>query len=119
MKAFKIPLQIFPITVVCYIGDKGNMRKHCNSILPKSCIDYLINNDTLKYDGCTYNFGDEHIVMWLEKLPRSTMQIGLLAHEVDHAVGYVMSAISADRNKECECSAYLFQYIMEAVLEKK
>ena len=119
MKAFKIPLHIFPVTVVCYIGDKANIARHCGRLLAAENIRYFTEYDTASYDGCALRFPDEQILLWFASAAKKPCEVALVAHEADHVVWYIFEQINADRRKECELSAYLLQYIVEQVLVRQ
>lgn len=118
MKAFKIPLHIFPVTVVCYIGDKANMRKHCNSLLPKENIEYFGKYDGTSGECWTFRFINDDILIWLREVPNTPYGYSCLAHEIDHAVTHIFDYLGAEREKEFECSAYITQHIFETILIK-
>lgn len=64
----------------------------------------------------TISFPNGHVLVWLHSFPDSARELSYIAHEVDHAVYFIMDRIDTARTADTlEVSAYLTNYLIEEI----
>lgn len=116
---FIIPLVVYPFTVVVFINtDNDDVEK----ILTERQINYTDVNvrqgsDTRR--GRTIIFKDNNVLIRMFEFKRNPSGYGYLAHEIFHAVEFVMERIGMKlSNKSNEAYTYLVQYLTKEIYKK-
>lgn len=64
----------------------------------------------------TISFPNGYVLIWLHTFPDSARELSYVAHEVDHAVYFIMDRIDTARTADTlEVSAYLTNYLIEEI----
>mgnify|MGYP000852737197 CR=1 FL=1 len=100
-RRYFVKIPIYNIGTELYIGEES---------IPSN-----MDIKTENLDGCVQvvKRGEyQKIVIWLRRMDWTTEHIGLLTHELYHAVNKVFSIIKVEDGVDEEFCAYLLQYLM-------
>ena len=100
-RRYSVKIPIYNIETELYVGEES---------IPSN-MDIKIEG----VDGCVQvvKRGEyQKIVIWLRKMDWTTHHIGLLTHELYHAVNKVFAIIKVEDGVDEEFCAYLLQYLM-------
>lgn len=112
---FIIPIELYGVRIFVSIGESLPIfRKQCKQF-GLLIEDTMINEDD---DGfCVSNGG--HICIKIEKWPTTPENMGVLAHEIFHAVELIMDHIGMKLTSDTsEAFAYLVGYITKKIYTK-
>jgi len=119
MKVFKIKVAPYGRKVLCLIGGdtdkvkkvlskaKGVKKREWDKIDLKDCVGY------------TFMFDKGLTLIWLKKAPDKFYFKGILAHEIVHAIDFIMSYVGVTRDNDAnESFAYLTGWLTEQIYKK-
>lgn len=62
--------------------------------------------------GITFTLDTDDVVIWMRNTPKDDGDMAVLAHEVYHAVSFLLRSIGIDHNSDTEeAYAYTFEYL--------
>ena len=100
-RRYFVKIPIYNIGTELYIGEES---------IPSN-----MDIKTENLDGCIQvvkRGEDQKIVIWLKRMDWTTHHIGLLTHELYHAVNKVFAIIKVEDGVDEEFCAYLLQYLI-------
>jgi uncharacterized protein YfaT (DUF1175 family) len=100
-RRYFVKIPIYNIGTELYIGEES---------IPSN-----MDIKTENLDGCVQvvkRGEDQKIVIWLKRMDWTTHHIGLLTHELYHAVNKVFAIIKVEDGVDEEFCAYLLQYLI-------
>ena len=104
---FTVRVPIYNITVELYIGVES--------------IPTTIPLDTEFEDGSTQivkRGGESKVVIWMRKMDWTNYDLGLLVHELYHAIIKIYLIIGVEDSLDEEITCYLLQYLTKTFCEK-
>jgi hypothetical protein len=118
-----IPLVIYPFDVMISFGESdkqiGDALRGFGIIESESHESLLFNMDKVKtLRGRMVMFSGKQTVLRLNFIPKTNNpeHMGLLQHEIFHAVGFIMQEINTPLNEDThETYAYLIGYLTEKI----
>lgn len=96
----------------------GNPKKTTDWLHEWLSSDIVVEDFKNSTQGLTFRYPDANPVIWLPEVPKTEKQIAVLAHEVFHAVLFILDKIGIELNGNTEeIYAYLVSYFMHSILE--
>lgn len=124
---FVIPLVLFPFDIMVSVSQNdAQFRKSLMGHMPPDCVKDLEDDPkilSLGYstDGRTINFSTGHqTVIRLKKHPKTAKDHGVVAHEIFHAVSFILwrMGVNLEIEKTDEVFAYAIGYVTEEIYKK-
>jgi len=111
---FKIDIPLFKSGILFILSDKEYFQDQVQIMFP----DYTMNN--LRSGKCLYERGGGYNpVVWINNCYNNTEFIGILAHELTHAIYWILEDRGIKHNDETEeVYCYMIQYCIEQILLK-
>lgn len=82
-------------------------------------MDYHVEESDLKDGKCIYEFGGKWLpIIWIDSTKSKKEQLGILVHEITHAIYWMMSDREIAHNLDTdEVYAYIHQYFFNEAYE--
>lgn len=121
---FSVPLVIYPLSVVVSIGETDEellkaLKKEWPYKPAHEIAESQLFNISTTCQAIVVSFPNNEICMRLKSKPKSCEDYGVLAHEIFHAVDFVMRKVGMELSpKSHEAYAYLTSYLTTAIYKK-
>ena len=113
MQEIKINMGMFYYSVNVLIGNIKHVEEYSKHIEPKNDYDYP--------DAQGYCLdGDNGVIIWIPKFPKTPIEYAVLCHECVHAAVRMLDTVDVPITKETdEVLAYTVDYLVSEILEKQ
>lgn len=118
---FIVPLIVYPFDVMVSFGESNEeIDKHLKKYGLTSDDVSLATYTSKTVQGRTVMFASNQTLIRLNQIPKTDIEFGNLAHEIFHAVSYIMHRIGMPLKikKSDEAYAYLISYLTEEIYKK-